>query len=116
MRIALERILSLIPRKENGKFVHGALSDFARKIGYKDGHIISDWIAGNSTSYLNKLHEISLVYGVSLEWLKGETDIRAPTFISESGLGETKYDQLTPEHRKIVDSMIEQLLASQSPE
>ena len=74
MSISLERILSLIPKKENGDFKHGALSAFARSIGFKDGHIISDWIAGNSESYKNYLYQISALYNVSVEWLRGETD------------------------------------------
>ena len=85
MDITLERILTLIPKKEDGKFKHGALSSFARKLGFKDGHIISDWIAGNSTSYLNYLYQISDLYNVSVEWLKGETDIKNPAPISEGG-------------------------------
>ena len=59
MDITLKRILSLIPKKEDGKFKHGALSTFARKLGFKDGHIISDWIAGNSTSFVSPLFFIS---------------------------------------------------------
>ena len=74
MDIILERILSLIPKKENGDFKHGALAGFARSIGFKDGHIISDWIAGNSESYKNYLYQISAIHNVSVEWLKGETD------------------------------------------
>ena len=74
MDITLERILSLIPKKGDGKFKHGALAEFARSIGFKDGHIVSDWINGNASSYFNYLFEISAKYGVSVEWLKGETD------------------------------------------
>lgn len=74
MDITLERILSLLPKKEDGKFVHGSKKEFARQIGYESGEIISLWISGESTSYKKKLHEISAVYGVSVEWLKGETD------------------------------------------
>lgn len=70
----LERILSLIPKKENGDFKHGALAQFARPLGFKDGHIVSDWIAGNSESYKNYLYQISALHGVSVAWLKGETD------------------------------------------
>ena len=79
MDITLERILSLIPKKEDGKFKHGALSAFARELGFKDGHIVSDWIAGNSTSYLNYLYQISAIYNVSVEWLQGKTDEKSPT-------------------------------------
>lgn len=90
MDITLERILSLIPKKEDGKFKHGALSAFARKLGFKDGHIISDWIAGNSTSYLNYLYQISVLYNVSVEWLKGETDIKNPDPQEGAGLSGVK--------------------------
>ena len=78
MDIVLERILSLIPRKENGGFEHGALKMFAASIGLKSGNVVSDWINGRSKSYTKKLHEISAEYGVSVKWLKGETDERKP--------------------------------------
>lgn len=74
MDIMLERILTLIPKKENGAFKHGALSQFARSLGFKDGHIVSDWIAGNSESYKNYLYQIAAKYDVTVEWLRGETD------------------------------------------
>lgn len=74
MDIMLERILSLIPKKQNGEFVHGSLKDFAAEIGLKSGNVIADWIAGRSKSYGKKIHEISAKYDVSIEWLRGETD------------------------------------------
>lgn len=74
MDTTLERILTLIPKKENGAFKHGALSQFTRPLGFKDGHIVSDWIAGNSESYKNYLYQISALHGVSVEWLRGETE------------------------------------------
>nr|DAI83100.1 MAG TPA: ESX-1 secretion-associated regulator [Caudoviricetes sp.] len=74
MDITLERMLTLIPKKENGTFKHGALSQFARSIGFKDGHIVSDWIAGNSESYKNYIYQVSALYNVSVEWLQGKTE------------------------------------------
>lgn len=74
MDTTLERILTLIPKKENGAFKHGALSQFTRPLGFKDGHIVSDWIAGNSESYKNYLYQISALHGVSVEWLQGKTE------------------------------------------
>ena len=79
MDIMLERILSLIPKKETGEFVHGAKKQFAVAIGFKSGEIVSDWIAGRSDSYKNYLYEISNKHDVSVEWLKGETDEKNPT-------------------------------------
>lgn len=83
MNIMLERILTLIPKKENGDFKHGALSQFARSLGFKDGHIVSDWIAGKSESYKNYLYQIAAKYDVTVEWLRGETDEKAPTGTGE---------------------------------
>ena len=112
MDIMLERILSLIPKKENGDFKHGSLAAFARPLGFKDGHIISDWIAGNSTSYSNYLYEISAKYGVSVAWLKGETD--------EKNQPATEGDRLNPDYMKLnaanraaIDAAIAALLKSQ---
>lgn len=74
MDITLERILSLLPKKEDGSFVRGAKKDFATSIGYDSGDIVSMWIKGSSTSYYGKLHEIAAKYNVSVEWLKGEDE------------------------------------------
>ena len=78
MDITLERILSLIPKKENGDFQHGSQKAFANSIGLKSGNLIADWIKGRSESYTNYLYEISAKYNVSLEWLRGETDDPVP--------------------------------------
>lgn len=82
MDIVLERILSLLPKKPDGKFVRGAKKDFAISIGYDSGDIVSMWISGDSKSYERKLYQIADAYNVSVEWLKGETDIKEkPTAI-----------------------------------
>lgn len=78
MDITLERIISLIPKKPNGEFSRGALKEFAGVIGLTSGNVVSDWINGRSRSYTKKLHIIAAEYGVSVEWLKGETDERKP--------------------------------------
>ena len=74
MDITLERILSLIPKKENGDYQHGALKAFANSIGLRSGTLISDWVKGRSESYKNYIYEVSAKYGVSVEWLRGETN------------------------------------------
>lgn len=83
MDITLERILSLIPKKEDGSYRHRAKSEFARSIGYKDGHIVSMWEGTADdekpvTSYKDKLFEIAAKYHVSVEWLEGKTDDPTP--------------------------------------
>ena len=78
MEKTLERILSLIPHKEDGSIVHGGKAAFAKSIGYDSGDIVSMWEKGTSTSYTKKLHEIAAKYNVSVEWLRGETDEQPP--------------------------------------
>lgn len=90
MDISLERILSLIPHKPDGKFVHGAKKDFCAKLEI-DTTMLSQWINGASKSYKNYLYQIANVYNVSVEWLKGETDDPAP---KEKDTGNTDILQL----------------------
>ena len=79
MDIVLQRILSLLPHKEDGKIIRGAKKDFAKSIGYDSGDIVSMWINGTSTSYKNKIHEIADKYNVSVEWLLGESEVKEKT-------------------------------------
>lgn len=69
----LIRILSLIPKKENGDFKYGAKKKFCDSIGISQQNL-SDWIAGRSEKYYDKLYEISNACGVSVEWLKTGND------------------------------------------
>ena len=98
MDITLERMLTLIPKKENGTFKHGALSQFARSIGFKDGHIVSDWIAGNSESYKNYIYQVSALYNVSVEWLQGKTEDKS---IKETP--DPKIEGVSAEAQEILD-------------
>lgn len=95
MDIALTRILSLIPKKEDGSFVHGSKKAFAKSIGYDSGDIISMWINGSSSSYKGKIHEIAVKYNVSVEWLRGETDEKKPANGETSGLSEEAIELLS---------------------
>lgn len=87
MDIVLERILSLIPKKPDGSFVHGARKEFAQSIGLRSGNVIADWISGRSESYAGYLYQISSVYNVSIEWLKGETDEKTKKAAPADGNG-----------------------------
>ena len=115
MDIVLERILSLLPKKPDGKFVRGSKKEFAQSIGYDSGDIVSMWINGSSTSYNGKLHEISAKYGVSVEWLKGETDEKEKPALKESELDSELINllcQLSKEELEKVDAFVQGILAS----
>lgn len=79
MDIVLKQILSLLPKNEDGSIKRGAKKNFAVSIGYDSGDIISMWINGTSKSYMKKLHQISAVHGVSIEYLMGEEQKEKPT-------------------------------------
>lgn len=88
MDITLERLLSLIPKKPDGKYVHGAKKAFCETIGAPP-NIINEWERGVSRSFNNYLYQIAAKYNVSVEWLKGETDEKNPP-PSESETEEVK--------------------------
>lgn len=77
MDIILERMLSLIPKKPDGHYVHGAKKQFCERIGAPI-NIVSEWEAGKTKSYRNYLHVVAMTYNVSVEWLRGETDDKTP--------------------------------------
>ena len=93
MEVMLERVLSLIPKKPDGKFVHGAKKEFSKNIGAPE-NIVSDWISGRSSSYKNYAYQISAKYGVSVEWLRGETDEKEKPASEEAGFHPTLEDWL----------------------
>ena len=93
LEVMLERVLSLIPKKPDGKFVHGAKKDFSKNIGAPE-NIVSDWISGRSSSYKNYAYQISAKYGVSVEWLRGETDEKEKPASEEAGFHPTLEDWL----------------------
>ena len=93
LEVMLERVLSLIPKKPDGKFVHGAKKDFSKNIGAPE-NIVSDWISGRSSSYKNYAYQISAKYGVSVEWLSGETDEKEKPASEEAGFHPTLEDWL----------------------
>lgn len=113
MDIILERMLSLIPKKADGKFVHGALKEFANSVGLKSGNLVSDWMNGRSTSYLNYVYTVASVYNVSVDWLYGRTDKKEkPT---ETNLGERLrgFDDLSEENKVKAREYVEMLLKIQ---
>ena len=98
MDIVLERILSLIPKGPDGKYVHGEKTKFAKKIGYNDGAIVAMWENGSSISYNKKLYQIAEEYNVSVEWLQGKTEDKS---IKESP--DPKIEGVSPTVQELFD-------------
>ncbi|MBR6654379.1 MAG: hypothetical protein IKL27_06580 [Oscillospiraceae bacterium] len=92
MDITLERMLSLIPRKADGKYVHGEKKKFCEKIG-APANIVSEWEAGKTKSYRNYIHATAMAYDVSIEWLRGQTDEKKPA--PEGELSEERREVLS---------------------
>ena len=115
MDIMLERMLSLIPKKENGKYVHGAKKEFCEAIGAPT-NIVSEWEAGKTKSFRNYLYVVSAKYNVSVEWLKGETDEKNPPVPEDERILDeeliSRLVSLTPEEMQKVDAFVQGLLAN----
>lgn len=108
MDIVLERILSLIPRKPDGKFVHGSKKSFADKLELPH-NLIAEWCSGRNKSYYKYLYQISEEYNVSVEWLKGETEIKEKPAPKNGDEFWELYMKLEPKKKQLIQNMIEQL-------
>lgn len=96
MDIVLERILSLLPCNEDGRPVHGSKSKLARSIG-APSNIFAEWCAGRNKSYNNYIYQIAEKYGVSPEWLRGETD--------EKNAPDPKIEGVSQAKRALLDAL-----------
>lgn len=81
----LERILSLLDKNQNGEIARGEKSKFASSLCLPH-NVVAEWINGKNKSYRNHLYQISDKYNVSVEWLKGETDIKEKPNLNEGEL------------------------------
>ena len=60
------------------------------------------------------LEKISAYFGVSTDYLLGKEDIKKTADQKVDGLRGLGYDELTPENKAVIDSLIDTLLKSQS--
>lgn len=113
--VTLERILSLFPADKNGKPVRGSSKELTDYLGIPRS-TIADWKSGKSKSYMRYLHEIAAKYGVSVAWLKGETNEKSPSGTdAERALDDeliSRLCALTPEEMQRVDDFVQGLLAA----
>ena len=82
MDITVERILSLLPRNEAGGIQRGAKAQLAKSLGFDSGDVVNAWESGRNKSYGKYLYQIANMYGVSMAWLKGDTDDPRPAGVN----------------------------------
>lgn len=115
MEQTLERIISLFPKNKDGKIIRGSSKELADYLGLPH-NIVAEWKSGRNKSYKKYLHEIAAKYGVSVEWLKGETGEKIPPAQQDGrNLDEkliTRLCSLTPEEMQKVDAFVQGLLAN----
>lgn len=88
-------------------------AELEREIGIPP-KTINKWDSGYVSSYIKYIAQIAKFFDVNPYYLLGKSNEKKPVYENVGGLGETRYDLLTPEHKKIVVSLIEQLLDFQS--
>lgn len=89
-----------------------AVSKLEKDLGYGNGYFNAK---KQSKIPYDRAVEIAEYLSVSPELiLTGEENKKTPTDNVAGGLQDTKYGNLSPENRKLIDSMIEKLLKSQS--
>lgn len=103
MDITVERILSLLPHNEAGKIKHGAKAELAKSLGFDSGDVVNAWESGKNKSYVKYLYQIATMYGVSIAWLRGDTDDRQPPSTTVSSFDAAVLERvhaLPPEQRR----------------
>lgn len=96
MDITLERIVLEMKEQRKKQF------ELTNYLGITHNSF-GNWKAGLNKSYLKYLHAIADFLGVSVEYLKGETDIKNSPLSNENGLSESQreiialFDSAPPE-------------------
>lgn len=81
MDITLERIIQEVKSQQKKQ------SDLTDFLGISDS-TFGNWKSGLNTSYLKYIHAIASYLDVSVEYLKGETDIKKPPIENDERLEE----------------------------
>jgi DNA-directed RNA polymerase specialized sigma subunit len=82
MDITLKRIVEELKLKKIKK------TDLTNYLGFSSSAVFGHWISGRNTSYLKYVHAIANYLDVSVEYLKGETDIKKPPIENDERLDE----------------------------
>lgn len=88
--------------------------DLSKSLNFPYTTVLS-WLKAENYPRIDKIEAMAEYFGILKSDLI-EEQIEKPTTENGSGLHETGYDQLSPENKSVIDSLIEKLLKSQSGE
>ena len=105
----LERIIYELKLQKKRKI---DLTDHLGMVNSAFGH----WVSGRNKSYLKYLHAIAAYLDVSVEYLKGETDIKklVPSLDENFEMFSQSYDKLSDDNKKIVLELMRSLTKNQN--
>lgn len=96
MEITIERIITELRSQKKSQL------DLARHLGITQ-NVVTDWKSGRIKSYTKYIHGIADFLGVSVEYLRGETDIKEkPTVLSNDGQRGERITVLTPHEERLI--------------
>ena len=107
----LERIVNELKLQKKRKI---DLTDHLGMVNSAFGH----WVSGRNKSYLKYLYAIAAYLDVSVEYLKGETDIKKSIPANQKDIEDflSSYSVLSSANKKIVSNLIDSLLENQNKE
>jgi hypothetical protein len=82
MDITLERILQEMQIKAIKK------TELTDLLGFSSSAVFGHWLSGRNASYLKYIHAIADYLDVSVEYLRGETDIKKPPITKDERIDE----------------------------
>ena len=92
------------------------ITQMCRESGVPRGNLTELKMGRTIALSTKTLKKISEYFETSIEALLGEEETKKPTDQKADGLRGTGYYDLTPDNQKMIDSLIESLLKSQSGE
>ena len=82
MDITLERIVKELDSQKIKK------TELTERLGFSSSAIFGHWLSGRNSSYKKYIHAIADYLNVSVEYLRGETDIKKPPITKDERIDE----------------------------
>lgn len=95
MDITIERIVAELRLQKKSQL------ELAQHLGVTQ-NVITDWKSGRIKSYTKYIHGIADFLGVSVAYLKGETDVKEKPPVIDGGQGGGHVAVLTPHEERVI--------------